>query len=515
MITTLTENYNSTTLFFTLLSTLIIVLIWYIKSKKLNQYSTPLPPGPRGLPIVGSLLSLEPELHSYFKSLAHTYGPILKLRLGSKLKIIITSPTLARQVLKENDTIFANRDVPSVTRNSAYGVSDIVWTPYGPEWRMLRKVCVLKMLSNASLDSVYSLRRRVVRQGVSQLYNRVDQSPVDVGEHVFFCILNLIMNMLWGGTVDVEEGASVGAEFRKIVSGITELLSKPNVSDFFPGLSWFDLQGMSKKNLQLTQSFDRIFDRMISTRMEIEKSGGNGNNDFVQFLLRLKDEEDSKTPLTLTHVKSLLLDMVVGGTDTSSNAIEFAMAEIINAPEVMKKVQKELDAVIGKDNIVEESHISKLPYLQAVMKETLRLHPTLPLLVPHSPSETCVVGGYSVPKGCGVIVNVWAIHRDPSNWEDPLKFEPERFLQDSPKWDFTGSDLKYFPFGSGRRNCAGIAMAERMVMYSLATLLHSFDWKILHGQKLDLSERFGIVMKMKTPLVAIPTPRLSDPSLYE
>ncbi|XP_062074093.1 flavonoid 3'-monooxygenase CYP75B137-like [Humulus lupulus] len=508
------ENYNSTSLFFTLSA--ILVLIWYarkyIKAKNLNP--SPLPPGPRGLPMVGNLLSLEPELHSYFASLSQTYGPILKLRLGSKLKIIVTSPSLAREVLKENDIVFANRDVPNVTRSSAYGVTDIVWTSYGPEWRMLRKVCVLKMLSNATLDSVYSLRRRAVRRGVSQLYNRVE-SPVDVGEHVFFSILNLIMNMLWGGTVDGDEGASVGAEFREIVSGITELLSKPNISDFFPGLAWFDFQGISKRNLELTRSFDKIFDRMISIRMNIEKDGGNGRNDFLQFLLRLKDEEDSKTPLTITHVKSLLLDMVVGGTDTSSNAIEFAMAEIMNEPEIMKKAQKELEAVVGKDNIVEESHLSKLPYLQAVMKETLRLHPTLPLLVPHSPSETCVVGGYSVPKGCGVIVNVWAIHRDPSNWENPLKFEPERFLKDSPKWDFTGSDLKYFPFGSGRRNCAGIAMAERMVMYSLATLLHSFDWEVPHGQKLDLSERFGIVMKKKIPLVAIPTPRLSDPALYE
>ncbi|KAF4360437.1 hypothetical protein F8388_001908 [Cannabis sativa] len=332
MITTLTETSNLTSLFLTLSAIIITLLIWYIKlSKKLNQYSSPLPPGPLGFPVVGSLLTLKPDLHSYFKSLAHTYGPILKLRLGSKLKIIITSPTLAHQVLKENDIVFANRDVLSITRSSVYGITNIVWTPYGPEWRMLRKVCVLKMLSNASLDAVCSDRRRVVRQGVNQLYNRVvlDQSPVEVGEHVFFTVLNLIMNMLWGGTVDVEEGASVGAEIREIINGISELMSKPNVSDFFPVLAWFDLQGISKKNRQLIQSFDRIVNRMISTRMKIEEDGGNGNNDFLQFLLRLKDEEDSKTPLTLTHVKSLLLDMVAGGTDTSTNTIEFAMAEII------------------------------------------------------------------------------------------------------------------------------------------------------------------------------------------
>ena len=205
--------------------------------------------------------------------------------------------------------------------------------------------------------------------------------------------------------------------------------------------------------------------------------------------------------------------MVVGGTETSSNTIEFAMAEIMNQPEIMKKVQQELDDIVGRDSIVEESHIHKLAYLQAVMKEALRLHPVLPLLVPHCPSETCTVGGYTVPKGSRVFINVWAIQRDPSIWEDPLKFDPERFLDSN--MDFSGNDFSYFPFGSGRRNCAGTAMAERMVMYSLATLFHSFDWQLPNGEKLDISERFAIVMKKKVPLVAIPTPRLSDPKLYE
>ncbi|PON92928.1 Cytochrome P450, E-class, group I [Trema orientale] len=511
-----TSIYNSTSLFFTLSSIIFVLILSYawLCFKADNRRTKPLPPGPRGLPLVGNLLGLDPELHSYFAGLAHTYGPIFKLRLGIKLRIVVPSPALAREVLKENDVVFANRDVPNAVLNSGYVRNDIVWTPYGPEWRMLRKVCVLKMLSNATLDSVYSLRRREVRRTVGQIFNRVGSS-VDVGEQVFLSAHNVITNMLWGGTVEGDEGASVGAEFREVASQITELLGKPNISDFFPGLARFDFQGMASKHNGLTMRFDQIFERMIGQRMKIEEEGGNGKKDFLQFLLRLKDEGDSKTPLTIAHVKALLLDMVVGGSDTSSNAIEFAMAEIINQPNIMKKAQNELEAIVGKDNIVEESHIPKLPYLQAVMKEALRLHPTVPLLVPHCPSQTCVVGGYSVPKGSGVFVNVWAIHRDPSNWDNPLKFEPERFLEDGPKWDFSGSDLKYFPFGSGRRNCAGIAMAERMVMYSLATLLHSFNWELPHGEKMDLSEKFGIMLKKKTPLVAIPTPRLSDPSLYE
>ncbi|CAA2933468.1 flavonoid 3 -monooxygenase-like [Olea europaea subsp. europaea] len=138
-------------------------------------------------------------------------------------------------------------------------------------------------------------------------------------------------------------------------------------------------------------------------------------------------------------------DMVIGGTDTTSNAVEFALAEMIKKPQVLNIVQQELESVVGKDNIVEESHINKFPYLYAVMKEALRLHPTLPLLVPDCPSETCTVGGYTISKVARVFVNVWAIHHDPTIWENLLEFSPERFLDG--KWDYSGNDFKYFPFG--------------------------------------------------------------------
>lgn len=206
-------------------------------------------------------------------------------------------------------------------------------------------------------------------------------------------------------------------------------------------------------------------------------------------------------------------DMVVGGTDTTSNTVELAMAEILKNTKVLKRIQQELDTVVGRDSIVEEHHIYKLPYLLAVMKEALRLHPVLPLLVPHCPSESCIVGGYTIPKGSRVFINVWAIHRDPSIWSNPLEFDPERFL--NAKFDFNGNDFNYLPFGSGRRICAGITMAERMVLYSLASLLHLFDWKFPEGESSNVHEKFGIVLSKKTPLILIPERRLSCAALYE
>ncbi|XP_055821352.1 flavonoid 3'-monooxygenase CYP75B137-like [Solanum dulcamara] len=490
----------------------ILALLWFLWFFISNS-NKGLPPGPKALPLIGNLHSLDPELHTYFASLSQNYGPIYRLWLGKKIGIIITSPALAREVLKDQDTIFANRDVPAAGREATYGGEDITWTPYGPKWRMLRKVCVRDMLSGSTLDSVYALRKRELRQTINYLYNQAG-SPVNVGEQMFLTVLNVITSMLWGGTVKGEERANLGAEFRHVVNEMTELLGTPNVSDFYPGLDWFDLQGVTKKMKVLAKKFDKIFESMIDQRQKLDRKGVvQESKDFLQVLLKLKDEADAKMPLTMTELKALLMDMVVGGTDTTANTVEFAMAEIMNKPDVLRKLQQELDTVVGKDNIVEESHIQQLLYLYAVMKEALRLHPALPLLVPHCPSETVTVGGYSVPEGCRVFINVWAIQRDPSIWKNPTEFHPERFLDN--KWDYSGNDFNYFPFGSGRRICAGIAMAERMFMYSLSSLIHSFDWKLPEGETLDLTEKFGIVLKKKMPLVAIPTPRLFNPTLYE
>ncbi|CAL5437131.1 unnamed protein product [Camellia sinensis] len=144
-----------------------------------------------------------------------------------------------------------------------------------------------------------------------------------------------------------------------------------------------------------------------------------------------------------THVKALLRDMVVGGTDTTSNTVEFAMAEMLNKPEVMRKSQQELDTVIGKTNTLEEADIHKLPCLKAVFREVLRLHQVLPLMVPHCPSKSCIIGGYTIPKGACVFVNVWAIHKDPSIVKNPSDFDPGRFL--NGEGDYSGNDFNYFP----------------------------------------------------------------------
>ncbi|XP_058080837.1 flavonoid 3'-monooxygenase-like isoform X1 [Magnolia sinica] len=395
-----------------------------------------------------------------------------------------------------------------------YGGIEIVFSPYDPNWRKMRKVCAREMMSSKVLDSYYGLRRLEVRQMVRDV-RTLACTTVNIGELVFQLALNVVMNMIWGGTLDGEGRRKVGLEFQRVINEAIELVSEPNLSDFFPILSRFDVQGVVGRMKKLTSWMDKIFESVLDQRLKMDRGeGGKESKDFLQLLLQLKEEGDTKTPLTLTNIKAIFVDLVIAGTDTTSTTIEWAMAEMLQNPEIMRKVQEELEQVVGMDSMVEESHVRRLRYLDAVIKEALRLHPPLVFLVPRYPSQTCTVGGYTLPKGTQIVINTWVIRRDPEAWDNPLEFCPERFYNSTSKWDYNGNDFGYLPFGSGRRICVGLPLAERMLTYELASLLHSFNWRLPDDAKLDLSEKYALIMKKGTPLIAIPTPRLSNPELY-
>uniref|UniRef100_M1BDP9 Cytochrome P450 n=1 Tax=Solanum tuberosum TaxID=4113 RepID=M1BDP9_SOLTU len=200
-------------------------------------------------------------------------------------------------------------------------------------------------------------------------------------------------------------------------------------------------------------------------------------------------------------------DLIVGGTDTSTITLEWAMAEILRQPEIMKKAQAELAQVIGKGKPIEEVDVSRLPYLQFIVKETLRMHPPSPFLVPRRVDQDVELCDYIIPKGSLVLVNAWAIGRDSTFWEDPLVFKPERFQ--SLELDVRGKDFEFIPFGAGRRICPGLPLALRMVPVMLGSMLNSFNWKLESGiepKDLDMNEKFGFITPKAHPLLAIPSP---------
>ncbi|KAK4435114.1 Flavonoid 3'-monooxygenase [Sesamum alatum] len=294
---------------------LLVSAFWYSRIlNNLRKELPPLPPGPRGLPILGYLPFLDRNLHHQFAILARKYGPIYKLWLGSKLCIVVTSPSLIKQVVRDQDTVFANRD-PTIAALLGTGGVDIINSPYGPYWRNLRKLFAREMLSNANLDASYVLRRNEVRRAIRNVHEKVG-TGVDIGELIFVTELNVVLSLLWGsGTFEGEKRDMIGAEFREKVSKFIELLEKPNLSDFFPVLAKFDFQGIVKEMKGLMPSFDEILDYVINDRLKImdsgqvegEVSGGKRGKDFVQILLDLKEQKVAEESMTLTQIKALLI----------------------------------------------------------------------------------------------------------------------------------------------------------------------------------------------------------------
>ncbi|KAG2681443.1 hypothetical protein I3760_11G144900 [Carya illinoinensis] len=497
----------------------VLWLLWAIKKQK-KVAVPPLPPGPRGLPIVGYLPFIGTELHTKFEQLGGIYGPIYKVWLANKLCIVISSPSLVKEVVRDQDAIFSNRDVNRATLAVTYGGVDIAFSPNGHDWKMLRKIFVREMLSPSNLDSTFALRREEVRIAIRNVYDKTG-TPVDVGELVFVTVMNAIMNMLWGGTLQGEEGAKFGAEFKTMFSNLMLIVGKPNVSDLFPTLANFDLQGIAREAKEISKNVDQVLDYVIDKAIKsLAKAKEEGKTmtrqkDFLQVLLEIREQNTGADSISMIQLKAVLFDVVIAGSDTTTTTSEWVMARLMKHSEVMRKVQEELIEIVGMDKLVEESHLPKLRYLDAVIKETFRLHPPLPFLIPRSPSKSSIIGGYHVPKGSNIFVNAWAIQRDPKYWENPLEFKPERFLNDGcGTLDFSGNNFKYIPFGSGRRICAGLTLGDRTLKYILASILHSFEWKLPQGSEIDISDTFGIITKKKSPTVAIPTPRLSKLELY-
>lgn len=208
--------------------------------------------------------------------------------------------------------------------------------------------------------------------------------------------------------------------------------------------------------------------------------------------------------------------MFTAGTDTTTSTLEWAMAELLRNPKVLKKVQSEVRSVIGAANgkkQLEEKDVEKLAYLKAVIKETLRLHPPLPFLVPHMAMDSCEMLGYHIPMETQILVNVWAIGRDEKTWEDPLEFKPERFMKPNSA-DYKGQHFEFIPFGSGRRMCPAVPLVARVLPLTLGSVLYAFDWVLadnLKPEELDMKERMGITLRKAVPLKAIPVPYMNIP----
>ncbi|XP_015161140.1 premnaspirodiene oxygenase-like [Solanum tuberosum] len=495
---------------FNLISISLFVFFLFLLKKLKNsnsQINKRLPPGPWKLPFVGSMFHMVGGLpHRVLRDLAKKYGPIMHLQLGEVSLVVVTSPIMAKQVLKTHDPAFASRPRLLASEIVLYNCTDIAFCPYGDYWRQMRKICVLEVLSGKNVRSFSSIRQDETLRLVEFFRSSSSGEPVNVTKRISLFTSFIICRSAFG-TIFKEQD-----EFIRVMKSVTSLLEGFNVADIFPSLKFLHvLSGMKGKIMYLHHKVDTIVENVINEHKKnlvIGKTNGElGGEDLIDVLLRLMEDGDLQFPITNDNIKAIVYDMFSAGIETTSTIIDWAMVEMIKNSSILFKAQAEVrEAFRGKETF-DENNIEELKYLKLIVKEILRLHPPLPLMLPRECREVVDIDGYTIPSKTKLIVNVWAIGRDPKNWDDAESFKSERFEQSSV--DFAGNNFEFLPFGSGRRICPGISFGLANVYLPLANLLYHFDWKLPPGIKssdLDMTESDGASCPRKSNLHLIKTP---------
>ncbi|GLJ22366.1 hypothetical protein SUGI_0421020 [Cryptomeria japonica] len=497
----------------------LIIFLWVLlrfSVKRKNTLGSRLPPGPFSWPIIGNLNQLRKLPHRDLHALAKKYGPIMMLKLGSVPTVVVSSSAMAKEFLKTHDLVFASRPLCAAGKYLAYNYKDMAFAPYGPYWRHIRKLCVAELLNTRRIDSFRYVREEEMLVIVRSVWEMSGQGrkPVNVtnlfssfGQAVMWRILSCTKISFHG---DTHLGGH-GEEIKKMAAEAAATIGLINIGDFIPYLDWMDLQGVKRRMKKVHESFDQVVSKIVEehqqrkAKLQEELEQDSDTKDIIDLLLEMESLDGM--PITKENIKAIVFGMYLAGIETTTTTSDWAMSEIIRHPRVAKKMREEIDSVVGRERVVSERNIASMEYVQCVLKETLRLYPAAPFLLPHESTQDCTVGGYFIPERTRLMNNAWAIGRDPSLWEDPLEFRPERFL--GKNIDFV-RDIEYFdmlPFGVGRRGCPGVPMASVTVNLMLAQLVHCFEWTV-EGD-LDMTEVFGGTTPRRDELLACPALRLS------
>ncbi|KAL4293712.1 geraniol 8-hydroxylase [Arachis hypogaea] len=471
--------FNFSYLSLSLITLLFTCIFAHFLHARNTKPKLPLPPGPSLFIMLTNLFEFIRKPQQTLAKIAKLYAPdIMLLRLGQSTTVIISSPNIAKEVLQTNDLLFSDRTVPSIVTSLDHHNYSLPFLPVCPLWRDFRRICNDQLFANKTLDASQGLRRKKLQDLLNdmQKYGRTGKA-VDVGHAAFRACINFLSYTFV--SEDFVESVENG-EYKDIVSTLLKLTGSTNVVDIFPFLKIFDPQGLHRHTINYLTKFFHSLDKLIDKRLKLrEEPHYVTNNDMLDTLLDISQEDSQK--MDRRKIRHFLLDLLVAGTDTTAYGLERTMTEVLHNPEVMFKAKQELEQNIGRGNPLDESDIAKLPYLQAIVKESLRLHPPAPLLLPRKAKVDVEISGYRIPKDARVLINEWAIGRNPNVWDNANSFLPERFLDS--KIDVKGRDFQLTPFGSGRRICPGSPLAMRMIHVMFGSLINSFDWKIENMDK--------------------------------
>ncbi|KAI5063273.1 hypothetical protein GOP47_0021820 [Adiantum capillus-veneris] len=477
-----------------------ILLLW-VAQRWWTRRKWSLPPSPPAWPVIGHLHLLAGGMpHVALAKISESYGPILHIRLGSVPTLVVSTAELAREVLFTHDKTFATRPFFGCAARLKGGQdSGLAMARTGPAWSELRKISHAQLFTASKVKAAMPIIMEEVEGMMEEVRRYAKAGQVyNITKGTSLLLENIICRLLMGQRLHEVSDLRLGSTLKeKVQEGVALFSTRPMVGDFIPWLGFLDI--MHKRRIdRWIDSLHALLHRAVATR---DPSPGRPKDFLDSLLLAGKD---------YNNIKVVLVDFLAGGVDTPSVTLDWAMAELLLDSKAKMKLKEELMKVVGgsSETLVQEEHLPNLVYTKAIVKEILRLHTPVPLLMPHMATGDCEVVGYNIQRGTRLFVNVWAIGRDPKSWGDnAVDFYPDRFLEKSEQIDVRGQNFELLPFGSGRRMCPGIPLALPIVEVTLANLIHSFEWSLPPNYQVDMKENLGSVLSRATPLLAIPSIR--------
>ncbi|KAH7863820.1 hypothetical protein Vadar_022321 [Vaccinium darrowii] len=488
------------------------------------------PPEPQGAwPIFGHLPLFRSQvpLARTLAAMADKYGPVFLLRLGIHPVLVVNNWESMKECFKTHDKTFASR--PQVNNESSKYLShngaSIAYARYSPYFRYLRKLMVVELLSTHRLGQFKEVRVSEIDATIKQLYRlsktNHPNGTVIIGPWLEELTLSILTKIISGKRYSNRTGGVQdprSANFTRVIKEYLYCTGNYSLSDMipFPPLQWVDWGGKLRTVKRVMREMDVIIQSWIQEHVERREREEGDEKDFIDVMLSKIDDGGSYGHSKDTLIKATSLGLIIAGSDTTSLSLTWLIAILLNNRPALTRAQEEIDTQIGKTRWVEESEIKNLVYLQAIVKETLRLYPPGPLAFTHESTEDCEIGGYHIPKGTRLIPNLWKLHRDPRIWTDPEKFVPERWLEGNHAagFDVSGINYEFGPFGSGRRSCPGTTFALQVVQLTLARLIQGFELATPGNEPVDMSEGLGITLPKAKPIEVLITPRLAS-DLYE